>query len=63
MGIEWKAASKDKDVFEGRDRITGKIKWTGTSIDLVFGSNSQLRALAEVYASSDAEESLSMTLL
>jgi catalase-peroxidase len=55
MGTEWKAASDAKDVFEGRDRKTGKVKWTGTRIDLVFGSNSQLRALAEVYGSSDGE--------
>jgi catalase-peroxidase len=55
MGTEWKPVSKDADVFEGRDRKTGALKWTGTRVDLVFGSNSQLRALAEVYASSDAE--------
>ncbi len=53
MGIEWKPAG---DVFEGRDRSTGKVKWTGTRADLVFGSNSQLRALAEVYASTDAKD-------
>jgi catalase-peroxidase len=56
MGTEWKAASKDADVFEGRDRKTGKIKWTGTRVDLVFGSNSQLRALAEVYGCTDSQE-------
>jgi len=56
MGTEWKPVSKEADVFEGRDRKTGKIKWTGTRVDLVFGSNSQLRALAEVYASADAKE-------
>jgi catalase-peroxidase len=56
MGTEWKAVTKDADVFEGRDRATGKVKWTGTRVDLIFGSNSQLRALAEVYASSDAQE-------
>jgi catalase-peroxidase len=56
MGTEWKPVSKDADVFEGRDRKTGALKWTGTRVDLVFGSNSQLRALAEVYGSSDAEE-------
>ncbi len=56
MGTEWKAMSDVKDTFEGRDRKTGELKWTGTRVDLVFGSNSQLRALAEVYASSDAEE-------
>ncbi|MDD1747744.1 MAG: catalase/peroxidase HPI, partial [Methanomassiliicoccales archaeon] len=55
MSTTWNAASKDKDVFEGRDRATGKLKWTGTRVDLVFGSNSQLRALAEVYACSDAQ--------
>jgi catalase-peroxidase len=53
MGTEWKAAG---DVFEGRDRKTNKVKWTGTRVDLVFGSNSQLRAIAEVYASADAKE-------
>jgi catalase-peroxidase len=56
MRTEWKALSDAKDVFEGRDRKTGELKWTGTRVDLVFGSNSQLRALAEVYASSDAQE-------
>ncbi len=55
MGTEWKAASDAKDVFEGRDRATGALKWTGTRVDLAFGSNSQLRALAEVYGSSDAQ--------
>ncbi|MFA7345333.1 MAG: catalase/peroxidase HPI [Terrimicrobiaceae bacterium] len=55
MGTEWKALSKDEDVFEGRDRKTGELKWTGTRVDLVFGSNSQLRALAEVYGSSDSQ--------
>jgi catalase-peroxidase len=54
-GTEWKAASKDADVFEGRDRKTGELRWTGTRVDLVFGSNSQLRALAEVHGSSDAQ--------
>jgi catalase-peroxidase len=54
-GTEWKPASEAKDVFEGRDRKTGKVKWTGTRVDLVFGSNSQLRAIAEVYASADAK--------
>jgi catalase-peroxidase len=56
MGTTWKAVSKDADVFEGRDRKTGALKWTGTRVDLVFGSNSQLRALAEVYGSSDAQK-------
>ena len=55
MGTEWKAVSDAKDVFEGRDRKSGKVRWTGTRVDLVFGSNSQLRALAEVYGSSDAQ--------
>jgi catalase-peroxidase len=54
MGTEWKTVSDANDVFEGRDRKTGKVKWTGTRVDLVFGSNSQLRAVAEVYGSSDA---------
>jgi catalase-peroxidase len=52
----WKPVSQDADVFEGRDRKTGELKWTGTRVDLLFGSNSQLRALAEVYASSDAQK-------
>jgi catalase-peroxidase len=56
MGTEWKAASDAKDVFEGRDRKTGAVRWTGTRADLVFGSNAQLRAVAEVYGSSDAQE-------
>jgi len=56
MGTEWKAKSEDRQVFEGRDRTTGDLKWTGTRADLVFGSNSELRALAEVYATEDAEE-------
>jgi catalase-peroxidase len=56
MGIEWKAVSEVKDVFEGRDRKTNALRWTATRVDLVFGSNSQLRALAEVYASADAKE-------
>ena len=55
MGTEWKPVSPASDVFEGHDRKSGEIKWTGTRADLVFGSNSQLRALAEVYASADAE--------
>jgi catalase-peroxidase len=56
MGTEWQPASDARDVFEGRDRKTGEVKWTATRVDLVFGSNSQLRALAEVYASADAME-------
>ena len=54
MGTEWKATSEAKDVFEGRDRKSGEAKWTATRVDLLFGSHSQLRALAEVYGSSDA---------
>jgi catalase-peroxidase len=56
MGTEWQASSEAKDAFEGRDRKTGALKWTATRIDLVLGSNAQLRALAEVYASVDAKE-------
>ena len=56
MGTQWKAVSEAKDVFEGTDRKTGQLKWLGTRVDLVFGSDSQLRALAEVYAESDATE-------
>ena len=56
MGTEWKPVSKDAELFEGHDRKTGKLKWTGTRVDLVFGSNSQLRALAEVYGCRDAQE-------
>jgi catalase-peroxidase len=56
MGTTWKPTESDDDVFEGRDRATGELKWTGTRVDLVFGSNSQLRALAEVYASADSQE-------
>lgn len=56
MGTEWKLAAGSQGVYEGRDRKNGKVKWTGTRVDLVFGSNSQLRALAEVYASADAKE-------
>jgi catalase-peroxidase len=56
MGTTWKTSSKDKNVFEGRDRVTGELKWTGTRVDLVFGSNSQLRALTEVYGSDDGQE-------
>ncbi len=56
MGTTWKATSDAQDVFEGRDRKTGAVKWTGTRVDLVFGSNSELRALAEVYGSADAKD-------
>jgi len=56
MATEWKATSEAEELFEGRDRKTAEVRWTGTRVDLVFGSNSELRALAEVYASSDAEQ-------
>jgi len=56
MGIEWTSTSEDEETFEATDRATGEVKWTGTRNDLVFGSNSELRALAEVYASDDASE-------
>jgi len=56
MGTVWKATSDAQDVFEGRDRKTGEVKWTATRVDLVFGSNSQLRALAEVYAQDDSQQ-------
>jgi catalase-peroxidase len=56
MGTAWKASAESGEVFEGRDRATGALKWTATRVDLVFGSSSQLRALAEVYASADAEQ-------
>lgn len=56
MGISWKSTSEDQTAFEGRDAATGEVRWTGSRADLVFGSNSELRALAEVYASDDAKE-------
>ena len=56
MCTVWKAKDNSKEVFEGLDRTTGKLKWTATRADLIFGSNSELRALAEVYAASDAHE-------
>jgi catalase-peroxidase len=55
MSTTWKATPEDEDVFEGRDRATGELKWTGTRVDLIFGSHSQLRALAEVYACDDSQ--------
>jgi catalase-peroxidase len=58
MATVWTATSPAEDVFEGRDRKTGAVKWTATRVDLVFGSNSQLRALAEVYAQADGEKAL-----
>jgi catalase-peroxidase len=57
MNTKWQASPTSEGVFEGRDRATGEIKWTGTRVDLIFGSHSQLRALAEVYASNDSKES------
>ena len=59
MGVEWKATSDSNETFEGRDRKSGAVKWTGSRIDLVFGSNAQLRALSEVYGSSDGQKKLS----
>ena len=56
MGTEWKAATDEEEIFEGRDRTTGELKWTATRVDLIFGSNSQLRALSEVYGSEDGQE-------
>ena len=56
INTEWRATAESEDVFEGRDRATGDMKWTGTRCDLVFGSNSQLRAIAEVYGSDDAQQ-------
>jgi catalase-peroxidase len=58
LGTAWSAMAEDAGSFEGRDVATGELKWTGTRVDLVFGSNSELRALAEVYASDDAREKL-----
>ena len=55
MNTVWKATSNDEQIFEGRDRQTGQLKWKGTRVDLVFGSNSQLRAICEVYASKGSE--------
>jgi len=56
LGTEWKAAAPDATLYEGRDRRTGELKWTGTRADLVFGSDSRLRALAEVYGSADGQK-------
>jgi catalase-peroxidase len=55
MNTKWEPSTSE-GVYEGRDRVTGKVTWTGTRVDLVFGSNSQLRAIAEVYASDDSKE-------
>jgi catalase-peroxidase len=56
MSTAWQATSESDDIFEGRDRTTGELKWTGTRVDLIFGSNSQLRAIAEVYGCDDAQQ-------
>ena len=56
MNIAWKETNEAEELFEGRERKTGKLKWTGTRADLIFGSNSQLRALAETYACDDSEQ-------
>jgi catalase-peroxidase len=56
MSTEWKASASSENVYEGRDRATGEVNWTATAVDLVFGSNSQLRAIAEVYAQDDSKE-------
>jgi catalase-peroxidase len=60
MSTAWMPASEDKETFVGRDRKTGVVKWTGTRADLIFGSNSELRALAEVFGSADAQEKFVM---
>ena len=56
MSTEWKANSEEEEVFEGRDRASGDLKWTGTRVDVIFDSHSQLRAIAEVYAQNDSKE-------
>ena len=56
MNTEWKPVNEDREVFEGRDRKTGERKWTATRVDLIFGSNSELRALSEVYGADDAKD-------
>jgi catalase-peroxidase len=56
MSTAWKPMDGDEGIYEGRDRATGELKWTGTRVDLIFGSNTQLRAIAEVYAGSDAQD-------
>ncbi len=56
MGTQWRRSPRGEHVYEGRDRRTGAVKWTGTAVDLVFGSNSQLRAIAEVYACDDSQQ-------
>jgi catalase-peroxidase len=56
MGTEWKVSPSSENVYEGRDRASGEVRWTATAVDLVFGSNSQLRGIAEVYASDDSQQ-------
>ena len=56
LSTKWRAASDDQDIFQGTDRKTGEVKWTGSRVDLIFGSNTELRAIAEVYGSSDASD-------
>ncbi|MGA8372800.1 MAG: catalase-peroxidase, partial [Acidimicrobiales bacterium] len=56
MGTEWNVSVSTENVYEGLDRVTGEVKWTGTAVDLIFGSNSQLRAISEVYGSDDSKE-------
>jgi catalase-peroxidase len=56
MGTEWQTSASAENVYDGRDRATGDVKWTATAVDLVFGSHSQLRAICEVYAQSDSQE-------
>ena len=56
MGTEWRPSESAENVYDGRDRVSGEPRWTATAVDLVFGSHSQLRALAEVYASDDAQD-------
>ena len=56
MNVKWEATDDTKEIFEGRDRKTGNVVWTATRVDLIFGSNSELRALAEVYACADSKE-------
>jgi catalase-peroxidase len=56
MGTEWKVSASEENVYEARDRATGEVRWTATAADLMFGANSELRALAEVYAADDAQE-------
>jgi len=58
MGTEWRTSGSGENLYEGRDRKSGKVKWTATAVDLAFGWNSQLRAIAEVYASNDGKERL-----